>query len=175
MVEVATPARAATSPIESSVSVIRVLDLNSGSSVNLDRMTNDAMIPNHHRDYPGFSGPSGLLAAASMAVGRGGDARVAADLGQVGRDDVVVDIGCGPGAAARYAARLGASVTGVDPAPVMLRGRPSAQRWSNATLIAPERSWVASATNGSRQFSSSGKVCVSIPVRSTRPSPTRSR
>ncbi len=33
----------------------------------------------------------------------------------------MVDLGCGPGAAARYAASLGASVTGVDPAAVMLR------------------------------------------------------
>jgi ubiquinone/menaquinone biosynthesis C-methylase UbiE len=84
-------------------------------------MPDDTVIPNHHRDYPGFAGASGLLAAASMAVRRDGDAKVAAELGHVGRDDVVVDIGCGPGTGARYAARLGASVTGIDPAPVMLR------------------------------------------------------
>jgi ubiquinone/menaquinone biosynthesis C-methylase UbiE len=84
-------------------------------------MTDDTLIPNHHRDYPGFAGLSGLLAAASMTVRRDGDARVAARLGRVGPADVVVDIGCGPGAAARYAATLGATVTGVDPAPVMLR------------------------------------------------------
>jgi ubiquinone/menaquinone biosynthesis C-methylase UbiE len=84
-------------------------------------MPNDALIPNHHRDYPGFAGLTGLLAAASMTVARNGDARVAAELGRVGPHDIVVDVGCGPGAAARYAARLGASVTGVDPAPVMLR------------------------------------------------------
>ena len=41
-------------------------------------------------------------------------------------------------------------------------------RKSNATLIAPVSSWVASVVNASRQ-SSSGKVCVSMPVRSTRP------
>ena len=34
-----------------------------------------------------------------------------------------MDIGCGPGVAVRYAARLGATATGVDPAPVMLRCR----------------------------------------------------
>jgi ubiquinone/menaquinone biosynthesis C-methylase UbiE len=84
-------------------------------------MSNDTLIPNHHRHYPGFSGLTGLLAAASMTVARNGDARVAADLGRVGPHDIVVDVGCGPGAAARYAARLGASVTGIDPAPVMLR------------------------------------------------------
>jgi len=35
--------------------------------------------------------------------------------------DTVVDIGCGPGAAVRYAARRGATAIGVDPAPVMVR------------------------------------------------------
>jgi ubiquinone/menaquinone biosynthesis C-methylase UbiE len=84
-------------------------------------MTDDTLIPNHHRDYPGFAGLTGLVAAASMTVHRDGDARVAAELARVGPADVVVDIGCGPGEAARYAARLGAAVTGVDPAPVMLR------------------------------------------------------
>ena len=56
-----------------------------------------------------------------MVVGRDRDARLAARLSSVRSGDVVVDIGCGPGVAARYAARLGASVTAVDPAPVMLR------------------------------------------------------
>lgn len=56
-----------------------------------------------------------------MTVGRRGDARLAAELTGAGRDDVVVDIGCGPGTAARHAARLGATVTGVDPASVMRR------------------------------------------------------
>jgi ubiquinone/menaquinone biosynthesis C-methylase UbiE len=32
-----------------------------------------------------------------------------------------VDVGCGPGAAVRHAARLGVSTVGVDPASVMLR------------------------------------------------------
>src|SRR4051795_5504240 len=121
MVDVGTPACAATCPIERSVLFTPVLDLNLGSSVNLGGMTTDALLPNHHHDYPGFSGLSGLFAAASMSVARNGDARVAAELGRIGPDDIVVDIGCGPGAAARYAARVGASVTGVDPAPVMLR------------------------------------------------------
>lgn len=35
--------------------------------------------------------------------------------------DSLVDVGCGPGTAARYAARRGARVIGVDPADVMLR------------------------------------------------------
>ena len=77
--------------------------------------------PNHHADHAGFSGLVGLVAALSMVVGRDGDARLAARLSTVRSGDVVVDIGCGPGVAARHAARLGASVTAVDPAPVMLR------------------------------------------------------
>jgi len=57
-----------------------------------------------------------------MAFGRQGDARLAARLSDMGSGDmVVVDVGCGPGVAVRSAARLGAMVTGVDPAPVMLR------------------------------------------------------
>ena len=34
---------------------------------------------------------------------------------------MLVDVGCGPGAAARHAASLGARVIGIDPAAVMLR------------------------------------------------------
>jgi ubiquinone/menaquinone biosynthesis C-methylase UbiE len=77
--------------------------------------------PNHHAAYPGFRGFAGLVAALSMVFGRKGDARLAARLSEMGSSEVVVDIGCGPGAAVRYAARSGATVTGVDPAPVMLR------------------------------------------------------
>ncbi|MGP0109116.1 MAG: class I SAM-dependent methyltransferase [Acidimicrobiales bacterium] len=39
----------------------------------------------------------------------------------MGSGDKVVDVGCGPGVAVRYAAQMGAMATGVDPAPVMLR------------------------------------------------------
>jgi ubiquinone/menaquinone biosynthesis C-methylase UbiE len=77
--------------------------------------------PNHHADYPGFGGVAGLVAALSMAVGRKGDAQLAVRLSGMGPGESVVDVGCGPGVAVRYAARLGATVTGVDPAPVMLR------------------------------------------------------
>jgi ubiquinone/menaquinone biosynthesis C-methylase UbiE len=78
-------------------------------------------VPNHHADYPGFAGITGWLAAASMAVGRQGDARLAEQLSRLHPKDTVVDVGCGPGTAVRRTARLGASVIGVDPAPVMLR------------------------------------------------------
>jgi ubiquinone/menaquinone biosynthesis C-methylase UbiE len=77
--------------------------------------------PNHHGHHPGFAGLSGLVAALSMTVGRGHDARLAVRVTGVGAGDRVVDVGCGPGAAARHAARTGASVVGVDPARVMRR------------------------------------------------------
>jgi ubiquinone/menaquinone biosynthesis C-methylase UbiE len=78
-------------------------------------------VPNHHADHPGFRGLPGLLAALSFTVGRGTSARLAADRTGVRAGDRVVDIGCGPGTAVRLARRRGATVTGVDPAPVMLR------------------------------------------------------
>jgi SAM-dependent methyltransferase len=84
-------------------------------------MAEPTSVPNHHAHYPGFSGLSGLAAALSMVTGRGSDARLAEALSGIAAGDTVIDVGCGPGVAARYAARLGASVTGVDPAPVMLR------------------------------------------------------
>jgi ubiquinone/menaquinone biosynthesis C-methylase UbiE len=83
-------------------------------------MSHDTVVPNHHADHRGFSGVVGLVAALSMVVGRDGDARLAARLSNLAPGDAIVDIGCGPGAAVRYAARLGATVAGVDRAPVML-------------------------------------------------------
>ena len=77
-------------------------------------------VPNHHAHYPGFAGLSGLLAALSM-IGREGDAQLVEELTRLRPEDTVLDIGCGPGTAVRRAARLGATATGVDPAPVMLR------------------------------------------------------
>ena len=85
--------------------------------------TGDAALPpNHHARHPGFAGLSGLAAAVVFTIGRGADAELAIALTDVGPDDDVVDIGCGPGVAVRRAAAHGASsVTGVDPAAVMLR------------------------------------------------------
>jgi ubiquinone/menaquinone biosynthesis C-methylase UbiE len=77
-------------------------------------------VTNHHAHQPGFAGVSGWLAGLSMTVRRGATNRLAADLTAVEAGDRVVDVGCGPGSAAREAARRGATVTGVDPAPVML-------------------------------------------------------
>jgi ubiquinone/menaquinone biosynthesis C-methylase UbiE len=58
----------------------------------------------------------------SMLFGRGGLARTIADLADLSARDVVVDVGCGPGAAARRARREGAMrAIGIDPSPAMLR------------------------------------------------------
>ena len=67
-----------------------------------------------------FQGASGLVIGAVMLVGRGAVSRLVADLAGVGPADRVLDVGCGPGGAAREAARRGGAVTGVDPAPLML-------------------------------------------------------
>jgi ubiquinone/menaquinone biosynthesis C-methylase UbiE len=93
------------------------------------------LAPNHHADHPGFSGMVGVLAGLAMAIGRGSVARLAVDLTEVTSKDNVVDVGCGPGSAARAAARRGAQVTGIDPASVMLR----LARW--LTLGGTEISW----------------------------------
>src|SRR4051794_32098094 len=76
---------------------------------------------NHHAGYPGFAGVTGLFAGLTMLVSGRAVARLAVDLASVSDGDRVVDVGCGPGSAVRAAARRGARVTGVDPAPVMLR------------------------------------------------------
>lgn len=84
--------------------------------------TNDSTptVPNHHADYPAFAGIGGLLAGLTMIAGRREVAGFAARLTRIARGDRVVDVGCGPGGAAREAARLGATVTGIDPAAPML-------------------------------------------------------
>jgi ubiquinone/menaquinone biosynthesis C-methylase UbiE len=79
------------------------------------------LAPNHHADYRQFSGAFGYLAGLTMIVGRGRDARLVADIAEPQAVDHVLDIGCGPGTAARLAARDGTQVTGVDPAEPMLR------------------------------------------------------
>ncbi|MGA5546329.1 class I SAM-dependent methyltransferase [Mycobacterium sp. NPDC051198] len=82
---------------------------------------NAARAINHHADHPGFSGVTGVLCGlAFLLVGRA-KARLAADIAQLSSADHVVDVGCGPGTAARVAARRGAQVTGVDPSSTMLR------------------------------------------------------
>lgn len=77
-------------------------------------------VANHHADHPGFSGISGYVAGLTMVLGRAPAGHLAADLTGLAAGDHVVDVGCGPGAAARVAAKRGAKVTAVDPAVVML-------------------------------------------------------
>jgi SAM-dependent methyltransferase len=76
---------------------------------------------NHHANYPGFAGVTGLLAGLIMNLVGGPTARLVADLAELSAADCVIDVGCGPGTAVREAARRGARAIGVDPAPVMLR------------------------------------------------------
>ena len=77
--------------------------------------------PNHHADYPQFSGLFGHVAGLTMIIGRGRDAQLVADLCDLQPNDRALDIGCGPGTAVRHVAERCASVTGVDPAEPMLR------------------------------------------------------
>ena len=85
-------------------------------------MTSPLDLPvNHHADHPGFAGAMGVCVGLALLFMGRASARLAADLTAVSAGDTVVDIGCGPGGAAREAARRGAAVIGVDPAPVMLR------------------------------------------------------
>jgi ubiquinone/menaquinone biosynthesis C-methylase UbiE len=80
----------------------------------------DELPPNHHADYPQFAGAFGYIAGMTMTVGRGSDARLVADTADLSPGDHVLDIGCGPGTAARMVARSGVNVTGVDPSKPML-------------------------------------------------------
>jgi ubiquinone/menaquinone biosynthesis C-methylase UbiE len=82
--------------------------------------TTDELPVNHHAHQQPFSGVMGVIAAASM-LGRGDVARLAVSTASVSNGDTVADIGCGPGSISRAAARAGATVIGVDPAPIMLR------------------------------------------------------
>lgn len=104
--------------------------------------------PNHHADHPGFAGATGLAAALGFLVGRDGDSELAANLAGLCADDRVVDIGCGPGVAARHAAAAGAEVVGVDPAAVMLqvarrRKSPVSWRRGSAESIPVEDAWAS--------------------------------
>jgi ubiquinone/menaquinone biosynthesis C-methylase UbiE len=104
----------------------------------------DSLTPvvNHHADHPGFAGVTGAAIGLVMLFMGRGNARLAVDLASVSDADRVVDIGCGPGAAVRGAARRGASVVGIDPAPVMLRlagivtRRHSSINWSRGSAEA---------------------------------------
>jgi ubiquinone/menaquinone biosynthesis C-methylase UbiE len=78
-----------------------------------------------------------IVTAISMTVGRGPAARVVADVAHLSAKARVVDIGCGPGTAARLAARQGAAVIAVDPSPTMLR----LARWISSARRAHGLDW----------------------------------
>jgi SAM-dependent methyltransferase len=99
------------------------LDFRPGATGKVEYM-NDAsseMPVNHHAGHPGFAGFTGSLCGALFLLIGGANARLATELARVSASDHVVDVGCGPGTAARAAARRGARVTGVDPSASMLR------------------------------------------------------
>ncbi len=115
-----------------------------------------ADVVNHHADHPGFAGVTGLLVGLIMSLAGGAVARLAADLVSVVDADRVVDVGCGPGTAVREAARRGARVIGVDPAPVMLR---------LARTLTPNRpaiTWAEGAAEDLRQPDASATVVWSL-------------
>ncbi len=80
----------------------------------------------HHRHRhdggdQSFHGFSGFVLGLEFLLAGKKNARLACDLTGIGAGDDVVDVGCGPGVALREARRRGATCTGVDPAPPMLR------------------------------------------------------
>lgn len=99
-------------------------------------MTEHPTVVNHHAGQPGFGGLVGVLFAVVFLLTGRGNARLAADVAAVSADDRVVDVGCGPGTAARLAARRGARVTGVDPSDAMLRvARAVTRRRNSVTWV----------------------------------------
>lgn len=102
----------------------------------MDDTETGALPPNHHGDHPGFSGFAGGLSALAILFNRREIARRVADLARVVAGDHVVDLGSGPGAAARVAAHRGAKVTGIEPAATMRR----LARWT--TRPGTEIDWV---------------------------------
>jgi ubiquinone/menaquinone biosynthesis C-methylase UbiE len=81
----------------------------------------DPHAPNHHAHFSGLTGWRGVVAALSMSFGRDRDGDLVCELTGVTAEDRVVDVGCGPGTAARAGARRGADVVGVDPGATMRR------------------------------------------------------
>jgi SAM-dependent methyltransferase len=84
-------------------------------------MAEGTLAPNHHAHHPGFSGLTGLVAAVAFTRGRDADAALAIRLAQLTAGDRLVDVGSGPGVAARRAASFGAEAVAVDPSAMMLR------------------------------------------------------
>ncbi len=119
-----------------------------------------SLAPNHHADYPQFTGAFGYLAGVSMITPRArADAELAARLACLGPDDVAVDIGCGPGSAVRLASTRARRVVGVDPSEPMLR----LARWVTALRrIEGPVEWVRAGAETTGLDDGVASVCWSI-------------
>lgn len=118
-----------------------------------------ALPPNHHADYPQFTGVFGYLAGLTMVIGRGRDARLVASLADVKAADRVLDVGCGPGTAVRLTAMRGAQMTGVDPSEPMLR---LARLLTGLRRPAGEITWVTAGAEDMPLPDDSFDVCWSL-------------
>src|SRR5215472_13065100 len=92
-----------------------------------------------------------IVTAITLTVGRGPAARSIADTAGVTDTDLVADIGCGPGAAVREAARRGARAVGIDPsgAALWLAGRISTLRRADRVSWTPGRAETLPLADGS--------------------------
>ncbi len=94
-----------------------------------------------HGIHGSLDGPLGTVAGLTMVWGRRTLVDWLVDAAAIRDGNVVVDVGCGPGSAARAAARRGAAVTGIDPSTSMLKlahrltapGLRSRIRWQRGT------------------------------------------
>jgi ubiquinone/menaquinone biosynthesis C-methylase UbiE len=78
------------------------------------------------------------LMVISMTVGRRRAAEEVATIAMITAGDRLVDVGCGPGTAVREAARRGATATGIDPVPAMLK----LARWISSRRHAERVTWL---------------------------------
>src|SRR6516225_1350057 len=79
-----------------------------------------------------------VITALWMAAGHGPRVRAVADAAELTGADRVVDVGCGPGTAVRFAAARAATATGIDTDPAMLRFA----HWSTAIPRPANISWL---------------------------------
>jgi ubiquinone/menaquinone biosynthesis C-methylase UbiE len=93
----------------------------------------------HHRGPRRLvDGAAAALGAAAMLAGRGAAARAVSRIAGLTDSDRVVDVGCGPGAAVREAARHAAGATGVDPNAASL----ALARWISAGRRVRNVTWL---------------------------------